>query len=99
MKQITIDGNNFSTEEEFYTEIDKLLTKDLRWKPGHNLNAFNDILRGGFGVQDSGEELIITWVNAAKSKNDLGEELFSTIVNIILDCDNSGHVCKLMIEE
>jgi RNAse (barnase) inhibitor barstar len=46
MKQITIDGNNFSNEEEFYTEIDKLLTKDLSWKTGHNLNAFNDLLRG-----------------------------------------------------
>ncbi len=32
MKQITIDGNNFSDEEEFYAEIDRLLTKDLDWK-------------------------------------------------------------------
>lgn len=99
MKQITIDGNNFSNEEEFYSEIDKLLTRDLSWKTGHNLDAFNDILRGGFGVHDPGEELIITWVNAGKSRKELGEQLFNTIVEIILDCDNSGHDCKFKIEE
>ena len=99
MKQITIDGNNFSNEEEFYSEIDKLLTRDLSWKTGHNLDAFNDILRGGFGVHDPGEELIITWVNAGKSRKELGEQLFNTIVEIILDCDNSEHDCKLKIEE
>ena len=99
MKQINIDGNNFSNEEEFYSEIDKLLTRDLSWKTGHNLDAFNDILRGGFGVHDPGEELIITWVNAGKSRKELGEQLFNTIVEIILDYDNSGHDCKLKIEE
>lgn len=74
MKQITIDGNNFSDEEEFYAEIDRLLTKDLDWKTGHNLNALRDLLRGGFGVHEYGEELDITWINAAKSRRDLGYE-------------------------
>ncbi len=36
--------------EGFYDEIDRVLTKDLDWKTGHNLNALNDLLRGGFGV-------------------------------------------------
>ena len=98
MKQITIDGNNFSNEEEFYNEIDKLLTKDLSWKTGHNLNAFNDLLRGGFGFHAPGEELMITWINAGKSRKALGEELFNMITDIILDSDNSGHECKLKIE-
>lgn len=99
MKQIILDGSNFSNEEEFYSEIDRLLTKDLGWKTGHNLNAFNDLLRGGFGVHEPGEELKITWINAAKSRKELGSDLFNKIVNIILDSDNSGHDCKLQIEE
>jgi len=99
MKQITIDGNNFSSEEEFYAETDKLLTRDLGWQTGHNLNAFNDLLRGGFGVHAPGEELLIIWINASKSRKELGEELFNKIVNIILDRDNSGHDCQLIIEE
>ena len=32
MKNIVIDGIKFSDLEGFYTEIDKLLTKDLDWK-------------------------------------------------------------------
>ena len=99
MKQIILDGSNFSNEEEFYSEIDRLLTKDLGWKTEHNLNAFNDLLRGGFGVHEPGEELNITWINAAKSRKELGSDLFNKIVNIILDSDNSGHDCKLQIEE
>ena len=46
MKKIIVDGNKFSNEEEFYTEIDKILTSGLSWKTGHNLDAFEDILRG-----------------------------------------------------
>ena len=44
MKTFTIDGNNFSDLEGFYDEIDKILTKDLEWKTGHNLDAYNDFL-------------------------------------------------------
>ena len=72
MKQIVIDGNNFSDIEGFYCEMDKLLTRDLTWKTGHNLNAFNDLLRGGFGFHEYGEKLSITWINAGKSRADLG---------------------------
>ena len=50
MKTFILDGNNFTDMEGFYNEINKLLTKNLHWKTGHNLNAFNDLLRGGFGV-------------------------------------------------
>ena len=70
MKSIIIDGNNFSNEEEFYDEIDQLLTGDINFCTGHNLDAFNDLLRGGFGVHEYGEELNITWIHAAKSRKD-----------------------------
>jgi len=47
---LIIDGNNFSNLESFYEEIDRVFTKDLDWPTGHKLDAFNDLLRGGFGV-------------------------------------------------
>lgn len=103
MKEITIDGNRFSDIEGFYTEIDRLLTRDLDWKTGHNLNAFNDLLRGGFGFHEYGEALHVTWINASKSKKDLGYEaadgqtMFDVIVEIILDSDDTGHYCTLDI--
>lgn len=90
-----LDGNNFNDMEGFYCEIDKLLTKNLDWKTGHNLNAFNDLLRGGFGVHEYGEPITIKWINYNKSKNALGEKMILTLIQIILDCDNSAHDCKL----
>jgi hypothetical protein len=39
---------------------------------GKNLNAFNDILRGGFGTPDEG--FVIKWVNADRSRSRLGHE-------------------------
>ena len=103
MKEVIIDGNRFSDIEGFYTEIDRLLTRALDWKTGHNLNAFNDLLRGGFGFHEYGEELHVTWINASKSKKDLGYEaaagqtLFDIIVEIILDSNDTGHFCTLEI--
>lgn len=50
------------------------MTKDLDWKTGHNLDAFNDLLRGGFGVHDYEEPITIIWENSEKSKDELGYE-------------------------
>lgn len=71
-RQFIIDGNNFSDLEGFYCEMDKLLTNGLTWKTGHNLNAFNDLLRGGFGVHDYNEPILLIWKNFKKSSSDFG---------------------------
>ena len=95
MKEFILDGNNFSDLEGFYTEIDKLMTKDMEEETGHNLDALNDILRGGFGVHEFEEEIIVKWLHYEKSKQDLGEAKMLAILEVFLDCDNSGHSCKL----
>lgn len=75
MKQtLIIDGNNFSDLESFFDEIDRIFTKDLDWQTGHNLNAFNDLLRGGFGVYEYEEPVRLIWINISKSKADLSLE-------------------------
>ena len=94
MKEFIIDGNNFNDLEGFYCEIDKLLTKNLNFKTGHNFAAFNDLLRGGFGVFDEGP-ILIKWKNYEKSKADLVNETILTLIEIILDFNNSGHECIL----
>ena len=68
MKEFILDGNNFKDIEGFYNEIYKLLTKKLNRKEEHNLDAFNDILRGGFGVHEYEEPIVIKWINYEKSK-------------------------------
>ncbi len=134
MKNIVIDGEKFSDLEGFFAEIDKLLTNDLDWKTGHNMDAFNDLLRGGYGVHEYGESLHIKWIHFAKSRQDLGynatksyfqdvlknchpsnregvekklqevkkcqgQTILDMIIDIILDTDDSGHLCELEIEE
>ena len=71
---IVINGDNFVDLESFYDEIDRVFTKDLEWDTGHNLDAFNDLLRGGFVVYEYGEQIKLTWKNISKSKGDLGLE-------------------------
>ena len=71
-REFIIDGNKFCDMEGFYCEIDRLLTKDLTWKTGHNLDAFNDLLRGGFGVHEYNEPILFIWKNYKKSLKDFG---------------------------
>jgi RNAse (barnase) inhibitor barstar len=93
-KTLIIDATNFSDLEGFYNEIDNVLTSGLDWKTGHNLDAFNDLLRGGFGVHDYSEPIYLIWSGAEKSKVDLqekrnGQTLYETLVEIISE---HGHI-------
>ncbi|WP_421754837.1 barstar family protein [Croceimicrobium sp.] len=74
MKEIEIDGNHFSSLDGFYDELEVKLTQGLNWKIGRNLDALNDLLRGGFGVFDYDEKILLTWINSKKSEKELGTE-------------------------
>ena len=91
----TIDGRRFSNMAGFYDEVERVFTFGLDWKMGRNLNAFNDILRGGFGRHEYGQPIHIRWLAYEKSFRDLGKENMDTIVEIILDSACSGHDCTL----
>jgi RNAse (barnase) inhibitor barstar len=67
MKIYEIDGERFSTLEEFYDEVHRVM-RLASW--GRNLDAFNDILRGGFGTPEEG--FTIRWKNHKTSKERLG---------------------------
>lgn len=100
-RKIVIDGNNFDDLEGFYCEIDKLLTKDLTWQTGHNLDAFNDLLRGGFGVHEYGEPILISWENFEKSRHDFGyTATVKHYENILRKChpSNISHIKNLLTD-
>ena len=63
-----IDGRDFNTLEEFYNIVSQRLIPGVDW--GRNLDAFNDILRGGFGTPEGG--FVLRWVNSALSLDRLG---------------------------
>jgi RNAse (barnase) inhibitor barstar len=83
MLTIKIQGNNFSNLAEFYDEVERKMTSGLDWKIGRNLNAFNDVLRGGFGVHDCDEDYKLIWENSQKSESELKE--FPTIIEMITE--------------
>jgi len=98
-RQFFIDGKKFDDLEGFYCEIDNLLTKDLDWKTGHNMDAFADLLRGGFGVHELGEPIKILWINFKKSKKDLGYDATEKYYEQVLtQChpSNVEHIKKLL---
>jgi RNAse (barnase) inhibitor barstar len=74
MKSVIIDGAVILDLSQFYNEVEKKLTFSLNWKIGRNLDAFNDILRGGFGVHEYGEKLELIWKNHNISKSNLGRD-------------------------
>ncbi|MGE3540478.1 MAG: barstar family protein [Candidatus Tectimicrobiota bacterium] len=68
METVEIDGSQFATLEEFFSHFgERALT--VPW--GTNLDAFNDVLRGGFGTPSG---FILRWKNHAVSKQRLGYE-------------------------
>ena len=67
MKTYEIDGEHFSTLEAFYDEISRVVVPGASW--GRNLDAFNDILRGGFGTPDEG--FVLRWKNHDVSRQRL----------------------------
>lgn len=66
--EFVVDGRNFATLDEFYDVVGTLLIPEARW--GRNLDALNDILRGGFGTPDGG--FVLRWRHAAESAERLG---------------------------
>lgn len=72
--EFVIDGEAFDDLAGFYREMERLFTRGMEQKVGHNLDAFNDLLRGGFGLHGYGEPIVIKWINYDKSRKDLGYE-------------------------
>ncbi|WP_225727389.1 MULTISPECIES: barstar family protein [unclassified Nocardia] len=64
---LVIDGSAFDDFEGFAREFSKLLD-DYVWRG--NLDAFNDILRGGFGTPEDG--FVLQWLHSERSREALG---------------------------
>ncbi len=81
-KRIVINGKNFSDVEGFYDEVQSVLTKDFK-EFGRNLDAFDDLLYGGFGKFNENEKIILVWKDFYKSKKELPSEFLKNIIEII----------------
>lgn len=78
-----IDGAKFSSVKGFYNYIEKTFTQGLNFKIGRNLNAFRDVLYGGFGMHDCDEHIVIKWKNLSKSKEQLDPSFLKAVLEIL----------------
>lgn len=86
-----INGDHFDDLEGFYDEITRVLTQGQKW--GKNLDAFNDILVGGFGSMDCNEEFLLIWKASDKSKADLRyEETIKQLQKRLERCHESNRL-------
>jgi hypothetical protein len=77
---LVIDGSKFSDFDGFVREFSRLLRGHI-WRG--NLDAFNDLLRGGFGTPANGWTL--RWLNSDSSRAALGyDETISRLERLLL---------------
>jgi RNAse (barnase) inhibitor barstar len=86
--KLVIRAGSVTSLDDFHAEIKALLQLDGGY--GANLDAFNDVLRGGCGKVDPAGKVFV-WKGHAAAKSALGASKFNTILEIFHNDDNSGH--------
>lgn len=72
MKTLIIEGQNIHNIASFYEEVNRVFMLNEGWQIAQNLDAFNDLLNGGFGEIPFNEPVEIVWKDIAASKEALG---------------------------
>lgn len=83
-KTFEIDGQDFNNLKEFFNVIGQQLVEGNEW--GRNMNALNDILKGGFIKTEYGEPIRLIWRNSDISKQRLVD--FDDIIELIKEHDH-----------
>jgi hypothetical protein len=71
---LLIEGKNIHSISGFYKEINRVFMTNEEWQIGESLDAFNDLLYGGFGVLHQSDSTDIIWNDIAVSSASLGFE-------------------------
>lgn len=69
-----INGNSILDIPSFYEEINRVFMVGEDWTLGESLDAFNDLLYGGYGTLKNHEEVEVVWLNSEMSREVLGLE-------------------------
>jgi hypothetical protein len=82
---LVIDGASFCDLDGFAREFSRLLS-NYTWRG--NLDAFNDLLRGGFGTPET--RWVLRWLNSTSSRAALGyAETARWLEQLLLTCHPS----------
>ncbi|NDJ56333.1 ribonuclease inhibitor [Enterobacteriaceae bacterium 4M9] len=74
MKTLTLHGAHIHDIPSFYVEVNAVFMADEAWQLGQSLDAFNDLLYGGFGALAGNEPVTLVWLDAEHSRKALGLE-------------------------
>jgi RNAse (barnase) inhibitor barstar len=69
--QIILEGKNIYDIPSFYREINQVFMQNEDWELGESLDAFNDLLFGGFGLLKDLPHIQLIWNNADLSSQAL----------------------------
>ena len=72
VKQIEIEGNTINDITSFYEEINRVFMVGESWLIGQSLDAFNDLLFGGYGALQGAESAKLVWHHMDHSRKALG---------------------------
>lgn len=72
VKQLEIEGNSINDIASFYEEITRVFMVGESWRIGQNLDAFNDLLYGGYGALQGAQSVELLWHNMDHSRKALG---------------------------
>ena len=72
VKQIEIEGNSINDIASFYEEINRVLMAGESWQIGPSLDAFDDLLYGGYGTLQGAESIELIWHHIDHSSKALG---------------------------
>jgi hypothetical protein len=77
-KEFIIDGSKISSIQGFLNAFGNALTPETKWAHATILDAFDDILKGGFGTPEGG--FILRWKDAEVSRKLLGHKRAAAIL-------------------
>jgi len=73
-KEIIIDGNLIYDKKSLYAEINRQFMQEESWQLAESLDAFDDLLYGGFGAIKENEEVRLVWLSFENNKDTFGLE-------------------------
>ncbi|TDK29188.1 barstar family protein [Luteimonas terrae] len=72
MTILTLEGTRIHDIASFYDEVNRVFMADEDWQLGHSLDAFDDLLYGGYGALDGDAPVTLVWTAFERGREALG---------------------------
>lgn len=93
--KFVIEGSAISDIPSFYDEINRVFMAAEDWQLGHSLDALNDVLYGGFGAIQGGEEVTVVWRDIELSREALGLDATRAFYRAKLERPETFNVARI----